>query len=62
MPPFLVALAVAAGAIAGVRAIRREWGRVNRQLDEQEAARERRPPEPGDTLRRDPERGVWRRG
>jgi hypothetical protein len=55
MPPFVVFVAIAAGAALATRMIGREWRRVNRELDqikpEADAA---------STLRRDPATGVWR--
>ncbi|MBB3973511.1 hypothetical protein [Hansschlegelia beijingensis] len=60
MPPFLLIAAAAAGAVFGAKALKREWRRVNRELDRNEAAslvaeRSERP-----TLRRDPATGEWR--
>ena len=60
MPPFLLIAAAAAGAVFGAKALMREWRRVNRELDRNEAAssvaeRSERP-----TLRRDPATGEWR--
>jgi hypothetical protein len=54
MPPVLLGVALATGAVLAARLVRREWKRVNREL---EAARS----EPGSaTLRRDPDSNVWR--
>lgn len=60
MPPLIVLAAAAAGALFGVKALKREWARVNARLDEAErndAARDRtaRP-----TLKKDPGTGEWR--
>jgi hypothetical protein len=54
MPPILLGIALATGAILAARIVRREWKRVNQELD---AGRS----ETGSaTLRRDPKSNVWR--
>lgn len=62
MPPFLVFAAVAAGAVYGAKAIKREWRRINRELDEADrsavGAEANKTLHP--TLRRDPATGEWR--
>lgn len=55
MPPFFVFVALAAGATLATRAIRREWRRVNRELDQAAPGLY-----PASTLRRDPATGIWR--
>ncbi|RXF68083.1 hypothetical protein [Hansschlegelia zhihuaiae] len=60
MPPLIVLAAAAAGALFGVKALKREWVRVNARLEEAERAeaavdRAKRP-----TLKRDPTSGEWR--
>ncbi|WP_020188053.1 hypothetical protein [Methylopila sp. 73B] len=62
MPPFLVFAAAAAGAVYGAKAIKREWRRINRELEAADrnavdADKALRP-----TLRRDPATGEWRPG
>lgn len=62
MPPFIVFAAAAAGALFGVKALKREWARVNARLEETEraegeVARTDRP-----TLKKDPSSGEWRPG
>ena len=52
MPPVVLSIALAASAFAAARFLRREWQRINREL---EAVK---PSEP--TLRRDPLTGIWR--
>ncbi|MGA0532207.1 hypothetical protein [Hansschlegelia sp. KR7-227] len=59
MPPFLI-VAAAVGALFGVKALKREWRRVNDELDSAERAeavvnKDKRP-----TLKRDPSSGEWR--
>ena len=56
MPPIIAAAVAIAGAALLARTLRREWDRVNRELDAAEAA----PAEVRATLRRDPKTGVWR--
>jgi hypothetical protein len=58
MPPLIPFVAAAAGTAILVRFMRREWKRVNAELDRAEAAEKR--PEGGPTLRRDPSTGDWR--
>jgi hypothetical protein len=61
MPPLIILAAAAAGALFGAKALKREWLRVNKELDAADAAsvgegdRRSRP-----TLRRDPATGEWR--
>lgn len=59
--PLIVLAAAAAGAVFGVKALKREWARVNSRLDEAETAeakdKAKRP-----TLRKDPASGEWRPG
>ncbi|GLK76621.1 hypothetical protein GCM10008171_18750 [Methylopila jiangsuensis] len=62
MPPFLVIAAAAAGAVYGAKALRREWRRVNRALDESERLREADERDLRPTLRRDPATGEYRVG
>ena len=54
MPPILIGVALATGAIVAVRFVRREWKRVNLELDASRSA------SGSATLRRDPETNVWR--
>ncbi|MGQ4275303.1 hypothetical protein [Terrihabitans sp. B22-R8] len=56
MPPLLPVAALAALTLYGARWARREWRRINAELDEI------RPETPDDrpVLRRDPETGDWR--
>lgn len=60
MPPFLVLAAAAAGALFGVKALKREWARVNARLDEAERADASRDQAKRPTLRKDPSSGEWR--
>jgi hypothetical protein len=55
MPPLILGMTLAAGAaLIAARIVRREWRRVNRELDLGRSV-------PGSsTLRRDPETGDWR--
>ncbi|MFD1703804.1 hypothetical protein ACFSCV_12405 [Methylopila henanensis] len=62
MPPLLVIAAAAAGAMFGAKALKREWRRVNRELDAAERSAEERDREVRPTLRRDPSSGEWRPG
>jgi hypothetical protein len=55
MPPFIFLVAIATGAVVAGRALRREWNRVNRELDGLKTAAAE-----ATTLRRDPMTGVWR--
>jgi hypothetical protein len=52
--PIILSFATAAGAIVAVRLLKREWARVNREIDAAEAAPQ------AATLRRDPSTGEWR--
>ena len=56
MPPVILAFATLAGAIVIARYLKKEWQRVNEQLDRAEAVRAQKPV----TLERDPVTGVWR--
>ncbi len=60
MPPFLLLAAAAAGAVFGVKAIKREWARVNRELDQADRDAARRDQDARPTLRHDPKTGEWR--
>ncbi|PZQ18982.1 MAG: hypothetical protein DI565_00860 [Ancylobacter novellus] len=60
MPPLIVVAAVAAGALFGVKALKREWARVNSRLDEAERADAARDRVARPTLRKDPASGEWR--
>jgi hypothetical protein len=51
--PIILTFATAAGAVMALRLLKREWNRVNREIDAAEAA-------PGPTLRRDPATGEYR--
>ncbi|GLK79439.1 hypothetical protein [Methylopila turkensis] len=62
MPPLLVIAAAAAGAMFGAKALKREWRRVNRELNAAERSAEERDREVRPTLRRDPSSGEWRPG
>lgn len=53
---FLPIAAAAAAALVGVRFLRREWQRINNDLDRVRATDAR----PSATLRRDPKTGEWR--
>lgn len=59
MPPFLILAAVAASAVYGAKAVKREWRRVNRELERAEAAESERPSDLP-KLKRDPQSGEWR--
>lgn len=55
MPPLILGMTLAAGAaLIAARIVRREWHRVNRELDMARSAPN------SSTLRRDPKTGVWR--
>ncbi len=59
MPALLV---YAAGAVLvgiGYRVFKKEWQRINRELEEQDVAHSQPVPPPAKTLRRDPKTGVW---
>ncbi|MFN8829714.1 MAG: hypothetical protein ACK50Q_09425 [Labrys sp. (in: a-proteobacteria)] len=56
MPPVLAILATATGVFVAARYLKREWERVNRELD----AAEPIPVKTTPTLRRDPHTGEWR--
>lgn len=62
MPPFLIIAAMAAGAMVGAKALKREWKRVNSALDESEREGEARDRLNRPTLKRDRESGEWRPG
>ena len=53
---FVPVAAAAAAAIIGVRFLRREWRRINRDLERVRATEAR----PSATLRRDAKTGEWR--
>lgn len=59
MPPLIVLAAAAAGALFGAKALKREWVRINKELDAADlsAADDRRA---RPTLKRDPATGEWR--
>lgn len=57
MPPFVAAIGLVTGAAIAWRLVKREWDRVNRELEAAEAK-----PVPVRTLRRDPRTGEWREG
>jgi hypothetical protein len=50
--PIILTFATVAGAVIAVRLLKREWDRVNREIDAAEAPR-------STTLRRDPRSGEW---
>lgn len=60
MPPLIVLAAAAAGALFGVKALKREWARVNARLHEAERSDADRDRTARPTLRRDPGTGEWR--
>jgi len=60
MPPFLLIAAAAAGAVFGAKALKREWLRVNRELDRNEPVSSVAEQAARPTLRRDPATGEWR--
>lgn len=62
MPPFLIFAAAAAGALVGVKALKREWERVNARLDEADRAEAALNANKRPTLRKDPTSGEWRPG
>jgi hypothetical protein len=51
--PIILTFATAVGAVVAVRLLKREWDRVNREIDAAEVTR-------STTLRRDPRSGEWR--
>jgi hypothetical protein len=51
--PIILAFATVAGAVVAIRLAKREWDRVNREIDAAEVPR-------STTLRRDPRSGEWR--
>jgi hypothetical protein len=55
MPPVVLALATVTGAIVTARFLKKEWQRVNSELDRAEKVRTEKPV----TLKRDPVTGVW---
>jgi len=55
MLPVVLAFATVAGAIVTTRYLKKEWDRVNAELDQAEMVRAKKPV----TLRRDPVTGVW---
>jgi hypothetical protein len=54
--PIILTFATAAGAVVALRLLKREWDRVNREIDAAEAAPR------ATTLRRDPSTGDYRPG
>jgi hypothetical protein len=52
--PIILTFATAAGAVLAIRLFKREWERVNREIDAADASPR------GTTLRRDPSTGEWR--
>jgi len=54
--PIILTFAGVAGAVIAVRLLKREWDRVNREIDAVETTPR------GETLRRDPRSGEWRPG
>jgi len=56
MPPVVLTVATVAGAILTARYLKKEWQRVNEELDRAEAVRVQKPVK----LERDPVTGVWR--
>lgn len=59
MPPLVAAALATSAAAVAARWLRREWRRVNAELDRAEAARVP-PKDEVPTLRRDPRSDVWR--
>jgi hypothetical protein len=57
MPPVLAMLAAATGVVVAARYLKKEWERVNRELD---MTAEPIPVKTMPTLRRDPRTGEWR--
>ena len=57
MPPVLAMLAAATGVVVAARYLKKEWERVNRELD---MTAEPIPVKAMPTLRRDPRTGEWR--
>lgn len=55
MPPVVVAFVTVAGAVLTARYLKKEWDRVNRELDAADLVRVKQPA----TLRRDPVTGIW---
>lgn len=60
MPPFLLIAAAAASVTFGAKALRREWRRINRDLEAAEKAGVDGDRATLPTLRRDPSTGEWR--
>lgn len=60
MPPFLLIAAAVAGAAFGAKSLKREWRRINRDLDAAERASADGDPAARPTLKRDPATGEWR--
>ncbi len=60
MPPLFLLAAAAAGAVFGAKAVRREWRRINRELDAADRDSAAREQDVRPTLRRDPASGEWR--
>lgn len=60
MPPFLLIAAAAAGALFGAKAIKREWLRVNRSLEETDRAQDAADRKSRQTLKHDKSSGEWR--
>jgi hypothetical protein len=52
--PIILTIATVTGALVAARLLKREWDRVNREIDAAEASPR------ATTLRRDPRTGVWR--
>lgn len=62
MPPFLLIAAVAAGALFGAKALKREWLRINHDLERGERARDAADRAERPTLKHDRDTGEWRPG
>jgi hypothetical protein len=60
MPPVLIYIAGAVLAGMGMRFLKKEWRRVNDELDRQEGIKGVRHPAKAPTLRKDPRSGEWR--
>jgi hypothetical protein len=60
MPPLVAAALATSAAAVAARWLRREWRRVNAELDRAEAAAKVPAKDEVPTLRRDPKSGVWR--
>lgn len=58
MPTLLGAAVIALGGMLLLRVARREWQRVNKNMDEQRSTPKSKPE--AQTLERDPETGVYR--